>query len=455
MISRIPSRLAGTSLALRIFLVLLLGVLVAAVLTFGLAQNDRRQVIEHFHGREAVQRIADMLRLLSSLPQDERSKAMADFNPAEWRLDQPTACVGQPAPHLAQGLSERLSGKLRINAAMRVLPAGRMQNMPPPIHPARQPIVAVSGNFADGQPFCIVHQGQRRIPPQIEQWRFPVSLAIFVALIGVVSWFAVRLAMRPLKRMADAAEAFGHDIQQAPLDTRGPAEVRQAAQAFNVMQERVRTAMAERTQILAAVTHDLKTPLTRMRLRLETCTDDNLRQKFSSDIAAMQRLVDEGLELARSLESGEATVCVDLNALLSSIAEDAADAGQAVSYTGAGNIVARCQPNALQRAVENLIDNALKYGEAAEIQLESSETSAIIRIKDHGPGIPEDRLKDVLQPFVRLEVSRSRESGGTGLGLTITNNLLAIQGGRLELINRPEGGLEARVTLPLEGLKRS
>lgn len=433
-------RLMPTSLTLRIFLVLLLGVLLAAALTFGLAQRDRRHVIEHFHGRESAQRIADMLRMLATLPAAQRRTSLGTFNPAEWRLMDPEQCRGKAAPNLEQGLRDRLGESISIAFAVRLEPVSELP---------RPPAVGVRATFADGENVCLMHQGQRRMPPQIDQWRFPASLSMFVALIALVCWFAVRLALRPLQRMTEAAEAFGHDIRHPPLDTSGPTEVRKAALAFNVMQERVRDAMAERTQILAAVTHDLKTPLTRMRLRLESCGEETLKDKLGSDIAAMQRLVDEGLDLARSLESGEAVVRVDLDALLSSIADDAADAGQPVSFSGAPGTLADCQPNALRRAVENLVDNALKYGESATIHLQHDTESAVIRVCDHGPGIPEERLADVLRPFVRLEISRSRESGGTGLGLAIASNLLTAQGGNLTLSNLPHGGLEARVTLPL------
>ncbi|MBI2305728.1 MAG: HAMP domain-containing protein [Rhodocyclales bacterium] len=443
----LPSRLMPNSLAMRIFLVLLLGILVAAALTFGLAQQDRREVIAHFHARENAQRIADLLRMLATLPPAQRRKAVDELNPAEWRAMPLAGCAGRPAPVLAQGLEERLGGRVTIEAALRLPPPEASPQHPPP----RPPAVAVRGRFADGEPFCITHQGQRRPPPQIEQWRFPLNLALFVTLLALVCWLAVRLALRPLQRMAAAAAAFGRDLRHPPLPTSGPSEVWQAAQAFNVMQEQVREVMAERTQILAAVTHDLKTPLTRMRLRLEACTDPALREKLGGDLNAMQRLVDEGLELARSLESSEAAARLDVGALLASIADDAADAGQPVRYEGPTGVLADCRPNGLRRAIENLVDNALKYGQDAEIRLETTTDALHLRILDHGPGIAEANLADVLRPFVRLEASRSRESGGTGLGLTIASNLIAAQGGTLVLANRPEGGLEAHITLPRAG----
>ena len=435
-------QLLPASLTLRIFLVLLCGVLLAAMLTFSLAQRDRRDVIEHFHGREAVQRIADMLRLLSNLPASQRLSTLAPFSQDEWRLSPLDACAGRPAPHLAQGLTDRLSGSIRINSAVRLDPMGEAP---------RPPTLAVRGQFADGSDFCLIHKGQRRVPPQIEQWRFPISLGLFVALIALVCWLAVRLALRPLQRMSAAAEAFGRDIRQPPLETCGPSEVRQAAQAFNAMQERVRGFMAERTQILAAVTHDLKTPMTRMRLRLENCNDEALREKLAGDLSAMQALVSEGLDLARSLESSEPDTRIDLGALLSSIADDAADAGQPVSFIAPADsnpILVGCRPNGLRRAIENLIDNALKYGLCAEISLTRTPHHVSIHIRDRGPGIPEESLEAVMRPFVRLETSRSRDSGGTGLGLAIANNLLTAQGASLTLANLPGCGLDACIDLP-------
>lgn len=430
------------SLAMRIFLVLLIGILLAAALTFSLAQRDRREVIAHFHARETAQRVSDLLNLLSMLPSEERQQALDELSHDEWRLAPTATCTGRPVPMLARELAQGVSDKVRIDGAVRV--SKRVERSSPP----GALMLAVRGTFADGSEFCIVHQVQRRIPHPIEQWRFPLNLAIFVALIALLSGFAVRLALRPLRRMTTAAEAFGRDIRQPALDTDGPAEVRQAAQAFNVMQERVREAMAERTQILAAVTHDLKTPLTRMRLRLEACTDTALSEKLGGDLDAMQRLVDEGLDLARSMTSTEAPVRMDIGALLASIADDAADAGQPVRYAGPTGILADGQPNGLRRAIENLVDNALKYGSEADIRLETAKDKIIVRILDRGPGIPADRLDEVLQPFVRLEASRSRESGGTGLGLAIAANLVAAQGGTLTLANAPDGGLEARITLP-------
>lgn len=453
--SRLLSRLMPGSLAMRIFLVLLIGILLAAALTFGLAQQDRRQVIAHFHARETAQRVSDLLNLLAMLPAGKRQQALDDLSRKEWRFAPPAQCTGTPAPHLTRELQERLAdkaqAKVQIETAVHF--GQHMNNRENPGRGMMSPRFAMRGQFADGEHFCIVHQGQRRPPTPIEQWRFPVSLVLFVLLIALVCWLAVRLALRPLRQMTEAATAFGHDIRHPALDSTGPTEVQLAAQAFNAMQDQVRKAMAERTQILAAVTHDLKTPLTRMRLRLEACTDPLLREKFGADLDAMQGLVNEGLELARSIDASEKNARLDIGALLAAIADDAADAGQAVTYAGPTGILADCRPNGLRRAIENLVDNALKYGNGAEIRLDETPEALHLRVLDRGPGIPDDKLDEVLHPFFRLEASRSRASGGTGLGLTIASNLVSAQGGTLTLRNRPEGGLEACIRLPRTSLR--
>jgi len=286
---------------------------------------------------------------------------------------------------------------------------------------------------------------------RVERANFHRRDALVVAIMALVAWLVVRLALRPLQRMTDAAESLGRDIAHPPIDESGPIEVRRAARAFNAMQQDIRAYMAERTQILAAVAHDLKTPLTRLRLRLENCTDEVLREKLGRDLDAMQALVEEGLDLARSLDNEEATQPADLDALLQSLCDDFADTGLPVTYQGlAGSrTVVACKPKALVRVFSNLIDNAVKYGQQARVSLERRDGAACVLVRDDGPGIPEDRMHDMLKPFVRLESSRSRETGGTGLGLAIAANLLRPQQGTIGLRNRPEGGLEVTVRLPV------
>ena len=231
------------------------------------------------------------------------------------------------------------------------------------------------------------------------------------------------------------------------MDTRGPTEVAQAAAAFNQMQQRVAEHVAERTRILAAISHDLQTPITRLRLRAEMVDDEGLRARIQSDLDAMQGLVKEGLAYARSLDERSPAQAIELGPLLQALAEDARDMGWTVRVPeGAqGRIVGN--PSALRRALWNLIENAVKFGGKVEVALACVGEHCEIRVRDHGPGLAEDELEKVFEPFYRTEASRNRETGGTGLGLAITRNLLHAQGGEVTLRNHPDGGLEAVVRL--------
>ncbi|MCG2665301.1 HAMP domain-containing sensor histidine kinase, partial [Brevundimonas sp.] len=235
------------------------------------------------------------------------------------------------------------------------------------------------------------------------------------------------------------------DLDRPPLVEEGAREVRQAAAALNVMQTRLRAMIAERTRVLAAVAHDLQTPLTRMRLRVEKIGDDGLRAQLIADLAAMQHLVREGLDLARIETAPEPVVPVDLDALLSALCDDAADAGQPVVFAQGCGAVLSTRPQALRRCLTNLIDNAVRHGGSATVSAMIEGTNTRLIVRDHGPGVPEDRLEALFEPFYRLDPSRSRDSGGTGLGLTIARRMAEGAGGRLTLANAEDGGLEAVV----------
>jgi signal transduction histidine kinase len=214
------------------------------------------------------------------------------------------------------------------------------------------------------------------------------------------------------------------------------------------MQARIRQHIAQRTEMLAAITHDLQTPLTRMRLRLEKVGDEELQQKLLGDLSAMQQMVKEGLDLARSMDTTEAMQRLDLDALLDSVCSDAADAGQQVDLKGEADMALMARPMDIRRCLVNLIDNAVKYGKRAHVTVERMAGAARVRIRDEGPGIPQDQLARVFEPFYRLETSRSRSSGGTGLGLTIARNIAEQHGASLSLANHERGGLEAVLVVP-------
>jgi len=280
----------------------------------------------------------------------------------------------------------------------------------------------------------------------------PLYLTILAGGFAVVAFFVARMAAAPLDKLSSAAQGLSNDLDSPPLAEDGPREVRDAARAFNAMQERLRRTMSERMQMLAAITHDLQTPLTRLRLRLEKVENKELRERLIADLAATRKLVNEGLELARSSNGpNEPAVLLDLDSLLASLIEDEVDAGRHVQLLyGCGcDVLAR--PQSLRRCLANLIDNALKYAGSATVAAECNADEVDIHVLDNGPGLPPDQLEQVFEPFVRIETSRSRETGGTGLGLTIARSLAHQNGGRLCIKNRSSGGLDVILSLPIAG----
>jgi signal transduction histidine kinase len=302
----------------------------------------------------------------------------------------------------------------------------------------------VSVTLSDGSPLRLSVES-----PAAQPVRSRLLDPAFISLLGVgivlLAYFAAVRAGAPLRHLAQASTELGHDLHRQPLAMKGPSEVRQAISAFNSMQARLQSHFAQRTQMLAAITHDLQTPLTRLRLRLERVEDQELRERLVADLRAMRELIDEGLELARTAETPETVVMLDLDSVLESLVEDAAEAGLNAEFQGGCGAVLPLRALATRRVFANLIDNALVHGGSASVRVERDGSSICVFVRDHGPGIPEDLLERAFEPFFRAESSRSRETGGTGLGLTIARMLAAKIGATLKLRNHPDGGLEAQV----------
>jgi signal transduction histidine kinase len=279
-------------------------------------------------------------------------------------------------------------------------------------------------------------------------YRLLVSIAVLLIAVVAVSLVAVRWATRPLNALADAADELGRNINRPPLAESGPVEVARAAHAFNTMQARLVAYLRERTALLAAMSHDLKTPVTRLRLRSELLEDTQLRAKFTQDLDEMESMVGATLDFLRGLENREPVKPVDVMALLESLQSDARETGGTVEIEGATAKPYPGGPQALKRCLGNLIENAVKYGRSARVVIDDNDTRLEIRIRDQGPGLPPAELEKVFEPFYRVEGSRSRETGGTGLGLTIARGIAEAHGGSLALRNRAEGGLEAVLALP-------
>lgn len=265
---------------------------------------------------------------------------------------------------------------------------------------------------------------------------------------GITAWIAARWLSRPIKKMAIAAQELGVNLSRSPLDeNKGPEEVRQAAIVFNQMQSQLQKQLDERNRFLAAISHDLRTPLTRLKLRTEKIGSPELKTDIRHDIDEMARMIDETLEYLREENHTESWQMLDITSLVNSIAEDFAEQGHQVTVSGQAQPICT-QPMSLRRCLNNLIENAIKYGNSAEITLQEHADKLTISIKDKGEGIPEDRLEAVFSPFYRLESSRNRHTGGVGLGLSIARETALKHRGTLTLKNRDKGGLNAILELP-------
>ena len=273
-------------------------------------------------------------------------------------------------------------------------------------------------------------------------------LGLLLLLVTASGLVIARRMAQPMARLAVAATRFGLGQSQPPLSERGPREVRETIRAFNDMRERLSRHLQDRSRMLAAVSHDLRTPITTLRLRAEYIADDEMRERTLATLDEMQRVLAAALAFARDEAADEQPRATDLAALLQTLVDDHADLGRDIRYIGPDRSTLVCRPVSLRRALNNLIDNALTYGGAAEVRLSEDGSTRLVQIDDDGPGIPEDMQERVFAPFMRLEPSRNRETGGIGLGLSLARTIVHAHGGRIELANRPGGGLRVGVLLP-------
>jgi signal transduction histidine kinase len=279
-------------------------------------------------------------------------------------------------------------------------------------------------------------------------YQYLISMLVMAAFIVAISIWAVRRMTAPLAAVAQAADRLGRDVNAPPLVETGTVEMKQAASAFNTMQERLRALIENRTRMLAALSHDLRTPLTLLRLRAENVDNAEERDKMLATIAEMDAMIGATLKYAREQAADEPRRATDVTALVQSVTDDMADAGLDVTMTQSQPVSIDCQPAALKRALTNLIENAVKYGQRARVSITAAPQAVEIAVDDDGPGIPEDQLTRVFEPFYRVEESRSRDTGGVGLGLAIARTVVEAQGGTLTLSNRTPGGLRALIVLP-------
>ncbi len=463
MIRVLPKSLFGQTL-----LILLAGLIVSHAVGSWIFTADREQAVRAVGGFAAAQRIANLTRLVQDAPREWRQRIVTASSEQMFRVSlsaAPTVGAGTDNTPIADAIRSFLVEQLALGAG-------------------RQPVVSVSLAASDrfdhphimmgpgpkmGGGYMTMQAGFRglsvAVPLTDGGWlnfvtalpdtgpapsrQLLISMAMMALIILGVSIWAVRRVTAPLSSLAEAAERLGGDLNAPPVPESGSIETQRASRAFNTMQARLRALVDNRTRMLAAISHDLRTPLTLLRLRAETVENPQERERMLATIAEMDAMIGATLQFARDESLAETPRPTDVTALVQSIADDMAEAGLAVTMAPSAPLVHACRPAALKRAVRNLLDNAIKYGKTAHADVRATPAAVEIVIDDQGPGIPERDLTRVFEPFYRVEGSRSRDTGGVGLGLAIALSIVQADGGTLTLANRSEGGLRATLKLPM------
>lgn len=464
------------SLFSRLVLLLLFGLVLAEAITALVLTRDRGEAIQRAAGIHSAQRIAGIVKILERMPPVQRQETVN-------ALDAPGMHISLSIPPQAEQNGMPISDSTLFRGVLRYyldddrtvylsqvdntarqyfnlrngipMQMGRGSGM----HDMMQRHMAEAGLVLPSEGANLIQvelrDGQwvsfgEQLPEEMTAWPLRVILALGLVLItlALVALLAVRWIIRPLAYLADSARALGKDLQRPALTEEGPEEVRSTLRAFNTMQDQIRQFVDERSRFLAAISHDLKTPITRLRLRSGLLGDLELQAKFERDLNDMEELVQGTLEFMRDETANEQKQALDINDLLETMQIDGEEAGSKITLQGHARSAFYCHPISLRRMINNLVDNALKYGGQADIQIEDSKEHLKISITDFGTGIPDSQMDRVFEPYARLDNSRSKETGGTGLGLTIAKNIAVAHRGTLSLRNREAGGLQVIITLP-------
>jgi signal transduction histidine kinase len=433
------------------------GLVAVQLLTTAIHISERDDLVFRNGASRAAARIDDAVRVLNAVAPAQRPRIMDAIADATLKLTDGKPSGGDSAAvekktELYDAAHEALTLALEPDTRFDVIDAQPV-NLNPDSWYARnfgeRAGIGIEAAVMLGDGTWITAESTN--PPRATTWftRLLRNLAIVDGVMLVLLFFAVRLVTRPLSVLAGAAEELGRNIERPPLPETGTVELARASRALNIMQDRLKRYVETRLKALGAMSHDLKTPITRMRLRAEMLEDAELKTRFIRDLDAMQQMVGSTLDYMRGLsDGGEEVSAIDLNALISSLKQDAEEAGHTVTVAGEspGPVMGRAQ--ALRRCLQNLLDNALAYGRRADITVRGEGRSVNVAISDQGPGIPESDIERVFDPFYRVEGSRNRNSGGSGLGLSIARNIAQAHGGAVRLRNLPQGGLEATLVLP-------
>lgn len=483
-------RLWPRSLAGQLVVFLLAAMIAAQVIAFAIVTDERRIAVERTTRDQILARTVDFARLVAESPNETQNRMVRNASDRRLRFELSDSSLLEraEADDRDSDLERRIADELgplarevrvtyetegfrrwfqpprdgrkgEANKGETKMPPARMPDAMRDSGPPRPPLLrdfvglTISVNLANGR-WLNMRTLVRTQPPTFEGMALASVLTTAAVLVLIVI-FTVRRTTRPLRELAAAAERFGRGEAVAPLAEHGPSDVRQTVVAFNAMQDRLKRFVDDRTRMLAAISHDLRTPITSLRIRAEMVDDAETRDAMMRTLADMQAMVEETLSFARDEATSEATRTVDLAALLDSLCDDLAAMGKDVTFEESERLALPCRPTALGRAFRNLIENAVLYGTRARVTLRRDGDSAVVEIDDDGPGIAEADQARVFEPFVRLESSRSKATGGIGLGLSIARTIVHAHGAEIALANRAGGGLRATVRLPIAATSKA
>ncbi|MBL4693632.1 MAG: HAMP domain-containing protein [Magnetovibrio sp.] len=446
-------------------LVLFIGLTFSHLISMAIYSSDRAEALTQMGGQDTAHHLSNIARLINQTPTDQRSAVVSSINEPGfnvWTSDEsPLMHDLSPSPdihYLRAYLAKHLSATeqplihIRVHKSTQERPndnaSDSYMNWLQSVAGIR--ILNVSLRLDDPKLAGPWLNFKIQLPQSNFFWSGTSLLSMLsmsFAVILLSLWVVHRLTV-PLRAFSHAATRLGKDVDAPPLAEQGPLEIQESAIAFNKMQERLKRMIKNRTQMLAAISHDLRTPITLLRLRSELVENEEERNKMLATLDDMEKMIASTMNFAREDAKTEEYRKVDLTALVASICDDMSDAGRAVTFEEPEKYLYTCRSLSLRRAIINLIDNALKFGDTARVSMTHDDKFITISVEDQGPGIDEDKLDDVFQPFFRCERSRNLETGGTGLGLSIVQSVAHAHGGHVVLSNLDQHGLRAELQLP-------
>lgn len=455
------ARLWPQSLVGQIIILVAIGLFVAQAINFTLLLRERNRLMLTGQTAPAVYRIVNALDGRADRSPDRADDDGPRRNRPERRMIRFTTAAptlaGRPRPDIERRAQDMLGDiglsvrSVRAAEEQRLMPLRRWEMIRMRANgeaPAdrRMALLTLAVEYEPGRWVTAqARTGDR--PPRFGGWLIWQTLILYAGVLLPLLWVGRRMA-RPMRQLTDSAQQFARTGAADRVDERGPGDVRDLTMAFNAMRARIIAMLDEKDRMLGAIGHDLRTPLASLRVRTESVEDEAERARMSQTIDEMNRMLEDILSLARAGRSAESAQKVDLASLADAVVEDFIELGSPVTLADSDRAVGFVRPQQIRRALRNLIENAIVYGDRAHVSVSREGPSIRIAVSDDGPGIAQDRMAEMLEPFTRLEGSRNRETGGAGLGLALVRAIMAEHQGELRLANRPEGGLEASLILP-------